>query len=208
LTDLDRQDIILLGDPRVASAGQNGGAVAAKIRKRTVKPRGYRLSATKLVQRAESLGAESARLVRASTIATAPWVRLKCQYGCDGYGSSRCCPPHTPTPDGTRKVIDCYKRAILFEAGRREPRQIAVRLEREAFLAGYYKALGLGAGPCSLCKEECAFDEPCRHPEQARPSMEACGIDVFATARANGFTIEVVRDENDEQHYFGVVLLD
>jgi hypothetical protein len=38
--------------------------------------------------------------------------------------------------------------------------------------------------------------------------MEGCGIDVFATARSNGFTINVVRDENDEAHYFGVVLLD
>ncbi len=155
-----------------------------------------------------TFGAGSARLIRASTIATAPWVRLKCEYGCDGYGSSRCCPPHTPTPDETRKVIDSYKRAILFEAERREPKKIAVRLEREAFLAGYYKALGLGAGPCRLCKQECAFDAGCRHSEQARPSMEACGIDVFTTVRRSGFAIEVVRDEDGEQHYFGVVLLD
>ena len=30
----------------------------------------------------------------------------------------------------------------------------------------------------------------------------------IGTARSNGFTINVVRDENDETHYFGVVLLD
>jgi predicted metal-binding protein len=170
--------------------------------------RGYRLSPAKLVLSATSYGARSARLIRASTIATAPWVRLKCQYGCDGYGSSRCCPPFTPTSDETRTVIDSYKRAILFEAKRNEPRKIAVRLEREAFLAGYYKALGLGGGSCRLCKQECAFDRGCRHADQARPAMEGCGIDVFATARSNGFTINVVRDRNDEAHYFGVVLLD
>ncbi len=175
---------------------------------KTAGRRAPRLSAATLVQRAVSFGAESARLIRAATIATAPWVRLKCQYGCDGYGTSLCCPPHTPTPDQTRKVVDSYKRAILFEAGRREPKKIAVRLEREAFLAGYYKAFGLGSGPCSLCRQECAFDEGCRHSEQARPAMESCGIDVYATARGNGFTINVVRDEDDEQHYFGVVLLD
>jgi len=179
-----------------------------KVRRKAAKIRGYQLTPVQLASRAMSFGARSARLIRASTIATAPWVRLKCQYGCDGYGSSRCCPPYTPTPDETRKVIDGYRRAILFEAGRREPKKIAVRLEREAFLAGYYKALGLGAGPCQLCKQECVFDGGCRHPEQARPSMEACGIDVYATARRNGFTIEVVRDETDESHYFGVVLLD
>ncbi len=178
-----------------------------KTRKTAGRP-APRLSAAALVLRAVTFGAESARLIRTSTIATAPWVRLKCQYGCDGYGTSLCCPPHTPTPDQTRKVVDSYERAILFEAGRREPKKIAVRLEREAFLAGYYKAFGLGSGPCSLCRQACAFEEGCRHSEQARPSMEACGIDVFATVRANGFTIDVVREEDDEQHYFGVVLLD
>jgi predicted metal-binding protein len=187
---------------------QNRRAMAGKVRSIAGKSAGHDLPPAALVRRAKALGAKSARLVSASTIATAPWVRLKCQFGCDGYGTSLCCPPHTPTPDEMRKVIDSYRHAILFEAGRREPTEIAVRLEREAFLAGYYKAFGLGSGPCSLCRQKCAFDGGCRHAEQARPGMEACGIDVFATARASGFEIEVVRDENDRQHYFGVVLLD
>jgi hypothetical protein len=38
--------------------------------------------------------------------------------------------------------------------------------------------------------------------------MEACGIDVFRTVRSNGFEIEVVRDHNDMQHYFGCVLVE
>jgi hypothetical protein len=38
--------------------------------------------------------------------------------------------------------------------------------------------------------------------------MEACGIDVFATARANGFPIEVVRDYSCEQNRYGVVLIE
>jgi hypothetical protein len=33
-----------------------------------------------------------------------------------------------------------------------------------------------------------------RHPEQARPAMEACGIDVFSTVRKAGLPIEVVSD--------------
>ena len=175
---------------------------------RAKNPAHYRATTASLVARAKPFGAKSARLVRASSIVTAPWVRLKCQFGCDGFGTSLCCPPHTPTPEEMQRVLASYKRAILFEAGRREPKKIAVRLEREAFLAGYYKALGLGSGPCSLCRQECAFDAGCRHAERARPSMEACGIDVYATARGNGYTIDVVRDEDDEQHYFGVVLLD
>jgi hypothetical protein len=38
--------------------------------------------------------------------------------------------------------------------------------------------------------------------------MEACGIDVYATARNNGFTIDVVRTCDDPQHYFGLVLIE
>jgi predicted metal-binding protein len=101
--------------------------------------------------------------------------------------------------------LDSYKRAILFEAGRLDTKEIAVKMEREAFLSGYYKAFGLGAGPCRLCNS-CAFDEGCRHPDESRPAMEACGIDVFA--RKHGFTINVVRTYKDPQHYFGLVLFE
>lgn len=104
-------------------------------------------------------------------------------------------------------MLDQFKRAVLFEAGRGQPKKIAVALEKELFLHGFYKAFGMGAGPCNLC-EVCAFEEGCRNPELARPSLESCGIDVFATAREHGFTIDVVRDRSDVQHYFGLVLID
>jgi hypothetical protein len=38
--------------------------------------------------------------------------------------------------------------------------------------------------------------------------MEACGIDVYATVRRHGFTIDVVCNHNDPQHYFGLVLIE
>jgi len=139
------------------------------------------------------LGAREAKIIDPKTVETAPWVRWKCQFGCGGYNSSLMCPPHSPTPEETRKVLDSYKKAILFEAGRLDAKEIAFKMEREAFLSGSYKAFGLGAGPCRLCNT-CAFDKGCRHPDEARPAMEACGIDVFATARKHGFTINVVKN--------------
>ena len=36
--------------------------------------------------------------------------------------------------------------------------------------------------------------------------MEACGIDVFKTARDNEFFIEVVKTHEDERNVFGVIL--
>ena len=151
-------------------------------------------------------GARRAEVIRAADVVTGNWVRWKCQYGCDGYNSNRMCPPHTPTPDQTRRMLDDYTHAILFEASTNITKRIAVKVEREVFLSGYYKALGLGSGPCQLCAA-CDFDE-CRHAEEARPAMEACGIDVFATVRANALPIAVVREVCDDQNYYGLVLID
>ncbi len=157
--------------------------------------------------RACELGAAEAKVIDPASIATAAWVRLKCQYGCGGYNSSLCCPPHSPTPEQTRRVVDCYQRAILIHCTPGvDVKELVATLEREVFLAGYYKALALGCGPCRLC-EECSF-QSCVHPHQARPSMEACGVDVFATTRANGFPIQVVTDRLCDQNYYGVILVD
>jgi hypothetical protein len=38
--------------------------------------------------------------------------------------------------------------------------------------------------------------------------MEACGIDVYKTARDNGFLIEVVRTRDEEMNIFGLVLVE
>lgn len=160
-----------------------------------------------LIARACELGAAEAKLIDPASIVTAAWVRMKCQYGCGGYGSNLCCPPHTPTPEQTRAVIDCYRRALLIHCkpGVRV-KEIVAALEREAFLGGHYRAFGLGEGPCHLCAE-CNL-ERCIHPREARPAMEACGVDVYATVRANGYPIEVVTDRECDRNFYGVLLLD
>ncbi len=159
------------------------------------------------ITRACELGAAGAKVIDPSSIATAAWVRLKCQYGCGGYNSSLCCPPHSPTPEQTRRVIDCYQHALLIHCKPGvDVKELVATLEYEVFLAGHYKALALGCGPCRLC-ESCTFGS-CLHPDRARPAMEACGIDVFTTARINGFPIEVVAAYSCDQNYYGVVLVD
>ncbi len=159
------------------------------------------------LRRIVDLGAIEAKVILPSSVVTAEWVRLKCQFGCDGYGSSLCCPPHSPTPERTRRTLDGYKVAILahFGANRQVTKSMAA-LEREMFLQGYHKALALGAGPCNLCRS--CPEEGCTHPDKARPSMEACGIDVFLTVRNSGYPIEVVVDESSEQNYYGLLLID
>lgn len=162
------------------------------------------------VKRAVVLKAAEAKVISPKNVVTGEWVRLKCQYGCDGYGGRLTCPPYSPTPSQMRKVLDEYAVGVLIHYTEEDwpvVDSIVAVLEREAFLSGYYKALGLGSGPCDLC-EECELEGGCRHAEQARPSLEACGVDVFATVLAAGFPIEVVREYSSPQNYYGLLLLE
>ena len=158
-------------------------------------------------RRALALGARHAKIVSTAKVFTAPWVRWKCQYGCDAYGSSLLCPPYSPGPEETREVLDGYARAILLHGDETaDMRRMVSELEREAFLGGFYKAFGFACGPCGLCRK-CALESGCRHTDRARPAMEACGIDVFRTARAAGLPIDVVRGCDSEPNYYGLLLL-
>ena len=79
-------------------------------------------------------------------------------------------------------------------------------LERDFFLAGFYKAFALGAGHCQLCPE-CTLKD-CRNPKIARPSVESCGIDIYSTVRNNGYHIEVLKDLPNTMNIFCLVLIE
>ena len=165
---------------------------------------------------ARKRGAEEAVLIPTRKVVTAEWVRLKCQFGCDGWGKGLCCPPVTPAPSVTRRMLDEYRTGLLYTYSgantdnsprRRRMECVLADLERTIFLDGFYKALALGAGPCRLCAT-CDTARPCRHPYLARPAMEACGIDVYATCRNAGLELNVVRDPADRQKYVNLILIE
>lgn len=183
---------------------------------------------------------EDLKPISTELIVVADWVRLKCRYGCRAYGKHLCCPPYSPTPQEMRAVLSAYRHAVLarFEAKpdqRLLPKHIhhafwnslskihktLYELERTAFLAGYYKAFGMAALPCTLC-ESCVIEEmlkkdqavfeldavKCRHKEMMRPSMEACSIDVFKTLQNAGYKPKVIGDCREKVELFCLVLLD
>jgi len=84
--------------------------------------------------------------------------------------------------------------------------KLAVALERKLFLMGYYKAFGLTAETCALCKE-CAYPKQCRFPNEKRPSLEACSIDVFETLKRAGKSPLLARNVQDSYHSYSLVLL-
>lgn len=169
--------------------------------------------------RAAANGATHTRVIHPSLVVTAPWVRWKCQFGCPVYGQGWCCPPHTPTDEQTRRFLDGYRRAILFhiempatpDRGKRYRAymDMLVTLEGELFKDGYYKAFVFLAGPCLLCKK-CGklSNVSCLHADRARPAMEACGIDVFQTARNNGFFIETLRAKEQTNNEYCLMMVD
>jgi len=159
------------------------------------------------LRRAVELGAKEAKIITARSIVTAPWVRAKCQYGCPMYGSRLTCPPHSPLPDETGEIIASFKKAILVEGEMLKVTPLVAALEREMFLAGYYKALAMGDGPCVQC-DECSLDKGCRFPFTARPSLEACGIDVYQTLKNNGVTIQVAKTPDSPHRHHGIVLVE
>ena len=174
--------------------------------------------------------------ISARDVAVANWVRLKCRYGCKAYGKHLGCPPYSPTPDETRKILSEYAVGVIarFEAlpDRDVPPQrlhhhlwesinrvheTVFQLERRAFLAGCYKAFGFNALPCTFCATCIPEEEErvgpfearnCRHKEKVRPSMEACGIDVFKTLDRAGYHLSVLESYSEGFALFGLVLLD
>jgi len=171
----------------------------------------------KYAKKSLSMGITRAEIINTTTIIVANWVRLKCQFGCSGYGKRLTCPPFSPTPEYTQKMLGEYSKALLMQIenippGResrisRKLKSIVSDLEREIFLDGNYKAFGMTSGPCHFCRT-CDVNKGCKYTDRARPAMEACGIDVYQTMRNNGFKLEVVRSEDDCCSYNGVILIE
>ena len=183
----------------------------------------------KLIDQAIQGGATAAKVINASDVFVAQWVRHKCQFGCRHFAKRFTCPPYAPTPEETADTLKQYQRALLVEFRNRHiddtqegPNRISIHrllfeLERQAFLDGFYRAIAYAAGPCRLCPECPAeklenpslfLKKACLNPKMARPSMEAAGIDVYQTVRQAGFEIHVVREKSEPYTSFGLVLLE
>ncbi len=169
--------------------------------------------------RAKNEGVTDAKVIHPSTVVTAHWVLLKCQFGCPNFGKSYCCPPDTPGPEVTRQVLDSYQRAMLFhiespkspERGKRfkELTDRLTILEGDLFKDGFYRALLFISGPCRICKICGKLEgKSCSFMERARPSMESCGIDVYQTARNNGYFIEPLRERDETRNQYCLMLVD
>ncbi|HJJ35555.1 MAG TPA: DUF2284 domain-containing protein [Methanocorpusculum sp.] len=161
-----------------------------------------------------------AKAIPASSVVTGEWVRMKCYFGCKGFGRRFSCPPYSPTPETTAKVLSEYSTALLVryvgDVGEPDPKryvshettryvqQLMQTLEKTAFMDGFYKVLCYTGHQCGWCAS-CAAKEPgtresdCRFRNKMRPSMEASGIDVYATCKNAGWELEVLECSQREE---------
>jgi len=168
-------------------------------------------------------GALAIKPIAKESIAVAEWVRMKCQFGCDTYGRNITCPPYTPDLDFVRNLIESYSTILLMHfqysskdedeyiKNAREINKNVVTVERELFLKGFYKVFSLHPGPCKLCgkSEDCkGITGLCNNPLEKRSSPEGFGIDLFTTARSNGFPIEVVQNYKDTENHYGLLYIE
>jgi len=167
-------------------------------------------SLRQLEEAAREEGADRAKVLPAREIVIDERVRLKCLVPlCPNYGRNLMCPPNLPSVEESRRIIRLYQWALLLqvqgptsEKGEGPEKAVVYQyadklhrvvnsLERRLQGMGYLLAAGLIGGSCRLC-DECVGQgsrEPCRHPFRARPSIEAMGINVAATAAKAGWGI-------------------
>jgi len=170
-----------------------------------------------------SFGFSEIHPVHTSEIVTARWVGLKCRYGCAKYNTSWCCPPAAPDFETVNQLLSEYELALLllrqnrnqhFYRNSNEKRRCQLKqwkatiaLERKLFLMGYYKAFGFPADTCALCKE-CAYPKLCKFPNEKRPSLEACSIDVLETLKRLGRSVTLAGHVDDPYSSWSMILLE
>jgi predicted metal-binding protein len=174
----------------------------------------------KIEKMAVAQGLKDFRWLDPRTVILGHWVRMKCNYGCPGYGKKRTCPPQVPSVEECQEFFKEYKHGILFHFTKkfkdpkmrppwsRKVNERMLGLEREVFLSGYPKAFMFPQAPCALCKECKGTEGECLQPKLARPTLEAFGVDVFSTARMMGYPIQVLEDYQEEMNRYGMLLVE
>lgn len=107
--------------------------------------------------------------------------------------------------DGGNEVVTALNDMKLAEINLHK---LVNDVESEAMKLGYHYATGLIGGRCLLCEEcvEPGSAEKCRAPYEARPSMEAVGVDVVRTAKNAGLPFDL--PPKKEVIWSGLVLVE
>ena len=178
------------------------------------------MTTQELIRTIESLGAfRAAPILRDQVVLEASFRSQCAQNSCGAYGKCWVCPPACGEIDALMQRVRSFPEGILYQSvGRYEDSfdfegMAAARRAHSALSRLIEEALGdklpeerlhLSVGGCDLCTE-CTYPEglPCRHPDKTLLSLEACGVDVYQTAKAAGLPYN---NGANTVTYFGLIL--
>jgi len=149
----------------------------------------------KIKEYSEKLGIDVCVEIYPESLIPEERIRKYCEENkCGSYGRNYMCPPNAGSLDEIRERLKNYSQGYLFQYSREmdlkkdwkklikskdDFHKMILKIEDYMKKEGIEDVWGLIGGNCGLC-ETCAIqkDEPCRHPDKARMSLEAIGIDV------------------------------
>jgi len=176
-------------------------------------PNELKASLTDLKQEAIRSGATDSAVISSGDIRTDDDLAALCngEYTCPSYGLAASCPPHVQGPEQFRKWQKKSRYAItvkielpasvMFSDGRKEVmrllHQVVAGVEKKAIAFGFTRSRAFAGGSCKqlFCEENntcCVVADrlPCRHMNEARPSMSGFGIDVIQLMNTSGWPVE------------------
>lgn len=140
---------------------------------------------------ANKLGFSHTGELNTSAMRFLPEVRDMCASDrCHSYGKSWTCPPHCGTLEEISAKAAAYSHGILVQSTglMEDDFDLECMMETEQLQKSRFFALvqqlwdhnlnvlPLSSGACTVCKICTCPDNPCRFPDKAIPSMEACGL--------------------------------
>lgn len=156
-----------------------------------------------VLEQARRLGFDLSLEFDAGLLVPEARIRAYCvENRCGSYNAHHMCPPRVgPLPEVAARLRR-FKRGVLLQYSRPvdvahdregvvraklEFHRLILRLERRLRRRGLPHLWAMIGGNCQLCPTCAAVeDQPCRHPEKARTSLEAIGVDVLGLQQKLG----------------------
>ena len=177
------------------------------------------LDGTQIARQIEDMGASHAAIVETRDIPFDAAFRAACERNACGY-YNRCwtCPPEAGSIESCMARVQAYPHAVLFQTvapledsydieGMHDAavahNRLTLRVQQTIRQTGL-TSMVLGAGTCGVCPT-CTkpTGEPCRFPDLAITSLEACGVSVSELAKICG--LKYINGANTVT-YFGLLL--
>lgn len=167
----------------------------------------------------EAMGASHAACMDTDEIPFDAAFRAACEQNvCGFYNRCWTCPPDAGSIDACMARVRRFPHAVIFQTimpledsydidGMHDAAVAHNRLTlkvQEAWRGKTRSCMVLGAGACGVCTKCTKPDgNPCRFPDLAITSLEACGVDVYTLSKKCG--LRYINGQNTVT-YFGILL--